>query len=214
MYNFLKNSSGEYVEGYLGSKENFNGIVLLLREPNNKDKTVQDTKQTTEEFWFKKVLWDFDSYHKELTLKNEPDDKIAKSKRAATKYINRFNEMLKAAKFDESSKFNAAFCNIHPEYGKPYKTDVYNDLLKERSKAILDYLSSAHSNITIFTCRDIYAQLKEYVQSSQEVDGFVYKRNTLKKFSAKYNSCNITVYEIYHPSFSGKILIDAENRYV
>ena len=208
MYELLKDSNGEYLEGYLSSKEDFNGIVLLLREPNNKDKTVQDTKQTTDEFWFKKVLWDSDSYHKELKLKNEPDDKISKSKRAATKYINRFKEMLKAAKFDESYRFNAAFCNIHPQYGKTYKTKEYDEFLKTRPTEILEYLSSAHSNITIFTCRDIYDQLKKEksLQLLQEDDGFIYKRNPLKKFSAKYNSCNIIVYEIYHPSFSGRII--------
>lgn len=103
MYDFLKNSRGEYVEGYLSSEKDFNGVVFLLREPNNKNKDDKTSpKQVTDEFWFKKVLWDFDSYHKELKLKNEPDDKIVKSKRAATKYINRFKEMLKAAKFDES----------------------------------------------------------------------------------------------------------------
>ena len=59
MYEFHKNSKGEYTEGFLGEPENFNGIVFLLREPNTGGKPA-------EEFWVKEVLTNSENYHKTL----------------------------------------------------------------------------------------------------------------------------------------------------
>lgn len=36
MYDFYKYNE-KHIEGYLGEPENFNGIVFLLKEPNNPD---------------------------------------------------------------------------------------------------------------------------------------------------------------------------------
>ena len=209
MFDFLKNSNGEYVEGYLSSVKDFNGVVFLLREPNNKSKDdIDSPKQVTEEFWFKKVLDDFDSYHNELKLKNEPDNKITNRKRAATKYTNRFREMLISIRSDPNSLNNAIFCNVHPDYGETYCTTEYKKVMPQNAVEIFEYLTSKHphSDLNIFTCRDIYNTLKDYLKILNEEDGLEYNKGILNMFHTLCNSHNITVYEIYHPSFSGRII--------
>ncbi|MBQ7122472.1 MAG: hypothetical protein IJO03_09455 [Clostridia bacterium] len=202
MYEFYKNTQGETIEGYLGTAESFNGFVFILREPNS-------NREQPEEFWFKKVLDDSDEYHNQLLLNGESYKNICKSKRASTKYKNRFSEMLKSVGCSENSLNNAVFCNIHPEYGDTYKTAEYSQYLQSRSETIINFLSHNRKALTIFTCIDIYNSLKNYFKPIQEdEEGIKYQKKTLKKFKTICNSCEVVVYEIYHPSFSGKIISD------
>ena len=200
MYDFYKNSKDEYVEGYLSSREEFNGIVFLLRESN-------DPKP--DNFWFRRVVMgdSGDSYK---------DD--ARSKGAGTRYIKRFIEILESTPFNDdnpSVKFsqndlcNAIYCNIHPEYGESTKTTTYKEVMEERSEAIIDMLSQRHKELVIFTCIDIYDNLKKYLSPVKEHDdGLRYSRKTLPWFKAEKNSCKIRIYKMYHPSRSGKILCE------
>ena len=106
MYEFHKNNNGEYTEGFLGEPENFNGIVFLLREPNTGG-------EPAEEFWFKKVLNDSENYHKSLESSNKEKSKTANSKRDATKFRNRFSEMLEFIDHKENDLKNSVFCNVN-----------------------------------------------------------------------------------------------------
>ncbi len=209
MYEFYKNSQGETIEGYLGATDKFNGIVFLLREPNTNEKENSNNEHNinkAEEFWFKKVLYNSEAYHKELETKNEDLKKITNSKRASVKYINRFNEMLESTGFNKDDLFNAIFCNTHPEYGETSATSEYQKTMEVQATSIINHLSSIHNNLYIFTCNDIYDCLKNHLKPVREEKGLRYKRKVLNCFQAETNSCKITIYKIYHPSFSGKII--------
>lgn len=190
MYEFFKNKDGRYVEGYLNSKEDFNGIIFLLREPN--DKAPEQS-----EFWFRNVLDDIVKGH------------------LASRYKNRFIEMLIATKFATDSKSaislikNAMYCNLHPEYGESKKTEEYDEIKVSRGTTFIDTFSKEHqhNHLTIFTVWDIYDIFLKHLGPVDETsdEGLQYKHNRKRCFHTKKNSCDLTVYEIAHPSRSSKI---------
>ena len=52
------NCGFEKYEGYVGNKEDFNGVIFYLREPNTEGNEA-------EEFWFKRIIIDKENYYKE-----------------------------------------------------------------------------------------------------------------------------------------------------
>ena len=60
---------GEY-EGYVGNKEEFNGIIFYLREPNTEGKKVRD-------FWFQQIILNKEKYYNELEKTNCKKIKVA-----------------------------------------------------------------------------------------------------------------------------------------
>lgn len=188
MYEFYKHN-GNVVEGYLGEPEEFNGIVFLLKEPNNPG--------GTDEFWFKNMLESTDKYLKET--KN--------SRRIFTKFKNRFSEMIRYID-DEKELKDSIFCNVNPKCGESKATpDFYNLLKSGKAELMLEFFSTLKDTITVFTCKDIYKHLllSNETKSKNVMSGLKYKNETLGCFEYEINNTKIIVYEIYHPSRSGKI---------
>lgn len=201
MYEFHKNSKGEYTEGFLGEPENFNGIVFLLREPNTGGKPA-------EEFWVKEVLTNSENYHKALESSNTDKKKIANSKRDATKFRNRFSEMLEFIDHKEDDLMNSVFCNVNPKSGGKTLSKEYKEAMKNgKPQEMALYFASLKDEITVFTCFDIYDDLLELdnIKNKEEKTGLKYKSKVSRCFEGEIGKAKIKVYEIVHPSVSSKI---------
>lgn len=205
MYEFHKNNKGEYTEGFLGEPENFNGIVFLLREPNTGG-------EPAEEFWVKEVLTNSENYHKALESSNTDKKKIANSKRDATKFRNRFTEMLEFSDHKKDDIYNSVFCNVNPKIGGKTLSKEYKEAMKNgKPQKMARHFASLKDEITVFTCVDIYKKLFESdntkIDIIEQKKGFIYNRKTLDCFIGKIDNKKITVYAIYHPSSrEGEIL--------
>ena len=188
MYNFYK-YNGKYIEGYLGEPENFNGIVFLLKEPNNPG--------GADEFWFKNMLVSKEKYLSES----------AGSRNIFSKFKNRFSEML--GYLDEKAELeNSIFCNVNPIYGDREATrSFYRELKNGKAELMLEYFSELKDNITVFACKEIYRHLLKsgMLNIKKEYAGLRYKNATLGCFECEIKHTKVTVYEIYHPSRSSKI---------
>lgn len=199
MYEFYKHKD-EFTEGYLGEPEKFNGIIFLLKEPNNLD--------GAKEFWLKKVLNNSTEYHRNLEENGKDKKDITRSKRTFTAFKNRFMEMLEFIGLNKEDLQNSVFCNIHPVCGANTETKTVEKAIKETSEEMLYFLSTLKSDITIFTCKNIYRHLLESdkIPYKTQKTGLSYKNQELGCFKCEINNTRVTVYEIYHPSRSGKIL--------
>ena len=62
----------EQYEGYVGKKEDFNGIIFYLKESNTEGEKVS-------EFWFQKIVLDQEGYYDELAKKGCENIKRSKS---------------------------------------------------------------------------------------------------------------------------------------
>lgn len=203
MYEFHKNKKGEYTEGFLGKPENFNGIVFLLREPNTGG-------EPAEEFWLKEVLTNSENYHKALESSNTKKADITRSKRASTKFINRFTEMLEFSGHKKDDIYNSVFCNIKPENGEKVVGEKYEEELESsKLKEMILYFASLKDEITVFTCFDIYDDLLELdnIKHKEDETGLKYKSkvSSSRCFKGEIGKAKIKVYEIVHPSVSSKI---------
>ncbi|MBQ8228322.1 MAG: hypothetical protein IJZ88_04840 [Clostridia bacterium] len=183
--------NGKVTEGYLGKPEDFNGVIFLLKEPNNKTQA--------EEFWFKKMLKMPEEYEKETKI----------SKSIFTRFKNRFNEMLDFIGKGESLE-DAVFCNVNPVKGDAKETDKVEEALKQnKPEEMLDFFCTLKDGITIFTCKNIYHHLLEsdkiQIKTKKSGSGLRYKNKTLGCFEGEVNNTKVTVYEIFHPSRSSKI---------
>ena len=197
MYDFYKNTAGDYVEGYLSIKEKFNGIVFLLREPNDSNPDI---------FWFRNYIYDRAIYKESDTEKDKRRSKIA-----AKKFRNRFEEMLKFIGRSKEELYDAVYCNVHPEWGENKQSEDYRKMMGQKSVEMFNALAKKHKELTVFTCRDIYANIRNYyiskgVLKQDDNDGLQYKKGTLNRFKVETEGCTIMVYEMFHPSYSGKVI--------
>ncbi len=193
MYEFFKNNTGEEIEGYLSTKDNFNGIVFLLREPNSKKPT---------DFWFKNVL----------------DGTVVGQ--TPSKYKNRFQQMLIAAGLAHENAAldvlkNAVYCNIHPEFGENSATRSFHKKKRDRSKLFLDDFPRKHKELTIFTLWDIFDIFLEHLEPLEAISkkGLEYSNTRKRCFQATKDGCKITVYEIIHPSRSSEVKVEIKTEY-
>lgn len=189
MYEFYK-YKGELIEGYLGEPENFNGIIFLLKEPNNPD--------GAKEFWFKNMLLSEERY-----LNSE-----RKSKAVFSKFKNRFSEMIECTNTKKELK-DAIFCNVNPLKGKATVTQEFFEVLKSgKVEKMLYFFADLKDDITLFTCSDVYSYLfkSDKLPNKTKKSGLSFKNKPLGCFTSEIGNTKITVYEIYHPSRSGKIL--------
>ena len=205
MYEFYKHN-GEFTEGFLGNPEDFNGIVFILKESNLKKKSDSDT---VTEFWFKKVEHDLDGYCRELEQKFRKE--IAQTRKTATKFINRFSEILRIVGLgDRESLKNSVFCNINPHGGGSNAGKEYADALSSATpENMLLYLATLKNEITIFTCTEIYSRLtsSSVFEIESISDGIEYEgRKPLECAQGKVNGTKVCVYAIYHHSASKKLI--------
>lgn len=167
---------------------NFNGVLFLLREPHRSENENDDSVNT----WPKRLLND------EIIIGTKHD------KGAATKYRNRFREMLQYAHLSPNDLVNCAFYNINPLGGGATVSDMYEDMNKG---SIASEIITDVKPRYVFTCIDIYKELKReyFILSAVETAGIRYANKSLKSFKYK----NINFFEIYHPSCrrSSRILL-------
>lgn len=185
-------------------EKSYNGVLFLLREPHvaeeDKDKTVEEITKKSDE-WVGKML------NKTFTEADWKDKKDAKvSKASATKYRNRFIEILSAIGINEKELPHIAYDNIYKQGGGSTQSKGYKEALKKYEKANFDDLLENLSYKTnyVFTCRDIYSKLKSVLEITEETDGLRYNNSEhpFKAFTYTDSKANkLTVFEIFHPCF-------------
>lgn len=189
MYGFNKHN-GVVTEGYLGNAEDFNGIVFLLKEPNN--------SEDADVFWFRNLLKEPECYKN--STKTE--------KMVFTRFKNRFTEMIDFVCNDKELQ-DAVFCNINPVLGGDTETPKVNEFIKDgKVEEMLKFFCTLKADITVFTCKNIYRHLLETDNIPDKIQkpGLTYKNGNLGCFQCEINNTKITVYEIIHPSRSSAII--------
>lgn len=170
--------------------DNFNGVLFLLREPNSNGKKVTRNDNN----WISKVL------------------NFEKTKNA-DKYRKTFISLLNSIGYSDNNLPNCAFDNINPTGGKSSTGDEYRHFSvhdkANRALSIINEISPKY----VFTCLDIYNDIKQYLIDSQtnyieSNDGIVYKRGKRNKIEFSYNNNKIQLFNIYHPCLGWNILND------
>ena len=198
---------GEY-EGYVGNKEDFNGVIFYLREPNTGGKEAK-------EFWFQRIITDRDNYYKnlekELTEAGCKNVKtiIRSSKGIATKFENRFKEMLEQLGLNDKKLTDVAFCNVNSDSGDTTLTGEFKNKLATSAVCKLETIikNMDKNELIVFTCKDIFNKLRGAWPVEAKEDGLRYndEEKALRSFSHVIGNKKITVYEIYHPSYFKKV---------
>lgn len=197
---------GEY-EGYVGNKEDFNGVIFYLREPN----TGGDEAK---EFWFQRIITDKDNYYKNLEKElteagcKNVNEIIKSSKGTATKFENRFKEMLEQLGLNDKKLTDVVFCNVNSDSGNKTLTDNYKNKLATSAVCKLETIiqNMDKNELIVFTCKDIFNKLCEAWKNEDgcdvPYDGLRYdnEEKPLRSFRHVIGNKKITVYEIHHPS--------------
>ena len=172
---FAKNGKCQYIEGYISTETEFNGVLFLLKEPNTDDQRG---------FWFKECF-----YH--------DYDQIC-AKRTFTRYKTVFNKLLTYSESGLKLK-NCAYANIKSYNGKNRESSEYRKLSYAEKLNRLDSLIDACHPKFIFICQDLFDTLIMINKISPLYNGVTYKGGSIQKRKCYYKS--IPVYEIYHPSY-------------
>lgn len=222
MCDFYKNKEKDYLEGFLGDEEDFNGVVFMLREPDHKQVKAGDEDKRF--FWFKRVVYD-EKYYEDDLAKNE----ITTNKRVATAFKNRFFQMLQVVGLDKEVDLkNAVFCNVHPEWGDTVATEEYEKTKKGTAVYKMEVLVEQcirrqnRKSLTIFTCSDIYKILEQKYTNEgslkRKEDGLKYYFKGEKekkqiseprgKMVVNTGEYELTIYEIIHPTRSPHVAVN------
>ena len=191
-----KNYGFDEHEGFVGEVQNFNGLIFYLREANT-------NSERPNEFWFQRIVTDWEAYYEELKERGEATNKIAINKKIATKFKNEFERIIKQLNL-KKKLINCAFCNVNANGGgsevkKPYKEALKN--AHNKMERIINCIPS--QEVTIITCRDIYAKLKaSWKEMNMEIynTGIKYDNGDKEYFFCQIGSKRVFVYEMYHPS--------------
>lgn len=197
---------GKY-EGYVGNKEDFNGVIFYLKEPN----TGGDE---TKEFWFQRIITDKDNYYKNLEKElteagcKNVNTIIRSSKGIATRFENRFKEMLEQLGLNDKKLTDVVFCNVNSDFGATTLTGEFKNKLATLSVCKLETIikNMEKNELIVFTCKDIFDKLCEAWKNKDgcdvPYDGLRYNKEEkpLRSFRHVIGNKKITVYEIYHPS--------------
>lgn len=193
---------GKY-EGYVGNKEDFNGVIFYLKEPN----TGGDEAK---EFWFQRIITDKDNYYKNLEKElteagcKNVNTIIRSSKGIATRFENRFKEMLEQLGLNDKKLTDVAFCNVNSDSGDTTLTGEFKNKLATSAVCKLETIikNMDKNELIVFTCKDIFNKLRGAWPVEAKEDGLRYndEEKALRSFSHVIGNKKITVYEIYHPS--------------
>lgn len=197
---------GKY-EGYVGNKEDFNGVIFYLKEPN----TGGDEAK---EFWFQRIITDKDNYYKNLEKElteagcKNVNTIIRSSKGTATRFENRFKEMLEQLGLNDKKLTDVVFCNVNSDSGDKTLTGEFKNKLATSSVCKLETIikNMEKNELIVFTCKDIFDKLCEAWKNKDGCDvsndGLRYnnEEKPLRSFRHVIGNKKITVYEIYHPS--------------
>ncbi|MFQ6880342.1 MAG: hypothetical protein ACLRS1_11210 [Oscillospiraceae bacterium] len=198
---------GKY-EGYVGNKEDFNGVIFYLKEPN----TGGDEAK---EFWFQRIITDKDNYYKNLEKElteagcKNVNTIIRSSKGTATRFENRFKEMLKQLGLNDKKLTDVVFCNVNSDSGDKTLTGEFKNKLATSAVCKLETIikNMEKNELIVFTCKDIFNKLRGAWPVEAKEDGLRYndEEKALRSFSHVIGNKKITVYEIYHPSYFKKV---------
>lgn len=192
---------GEY-EGYVGNKEEFNGIIFYLREPNTEGKKVRD-------FWFQQIILNKEKYYNESEKTN--CKKIKVDKMIASKFENRFSEMFKQLGMTDKTLKDVVYCNVHSDFGEKGITYEYTEALNCATQKLETIIGNIEKDeLIIFTCKDIFDELCGPCSWKIEKiydNGLKYnkRKDNMHYFCHIINGKKITVYEILHPSRSPRL---------
>lgn len=197
---------GKY-EGYVGNKEDFNGVIFYLKEPN----TGGDEAK---EFWFQRIITDKDNYYKNLEKElaeagcKNVNKIIRSSKGTATRFENRFKEMLEQLGLNDKKLEDVVFCNVNSDFGDTTLTGKFKSDLEKSPCKLKNIIQNMDKNeLIVFTCKDIFDKLCGAWLIEAKEDGLRYndEEKALRSFSHVIGNKKITVYEIYHPSYFKKV---------
>lgn len=198
---------GKY-EGYVGNKEDFNGVIFYLKEPN----TGGDEAK---EFWFQRIITGKDNYYKNLEKElteagcKNVNTIIRSSKGTATRFENRFKEMLKQLGLNDKKLTDVVFCNVNSDSGDKTLTGEFKNKLATSAVCKLETIikNMEKNELIVFTCKDIFNKLRGAWPVEAKEDGLRYndEEKALRSFSHVIGNKKITVYEIYHPSYFKKV---------
>ena len=196
---------GKY-EGYVGNKEDFNGVIFYLKEPN----TGGDE---TKEFWFQRIITDKDNYYKNLEKElaeagcKNVNKIIRSSKGTATRFENRFKEMLEQLGLNDKKLEDVVFCNVNSDFGDTTLTGKFKSDLEKSPCKLKNIIQNMDKNeLIVFTCKDIFNKLRKAWKNEEGYhdlkDGLRYnnEEKPLRSFRHVIGNKKITVYEMYHPS--------------
>lgn len=169
-------------EGFVPSKDDFNGLVFLLREPNSEEQ---------QEFYFKDCL-------RNNNLKNR------------NKFENYKTYVSEEMQLNQCAYFNLRYDGGESERSKIYYRILDSEeYFKKRFENIIKYCkTSSYNNILyLFTCDDIFQKMSEYgiIPKDPENDFGVRHKRKGKIYQKEcctfcYEGTTIKVFEIYHPS--------------
>ena len=135
---FAKIAEEKYIEGYLSNPANFNGVLFVLKEPNNGG--VQSR------FWFKEC---FENYYNESS----------NAKRQFTKYKKTFEKLLTYVGKDLKVE-NCAYANVLSFNGGSRESINYQSLSCEEKTERLDSLIETCNPRCVFVCTDMFDCIK------------------------------------------------------
>ena len=193
----------EKYEGYVGESEKFNGVIFCLREANSKKSIC--------EFWFKEIVLQPQTYYEQL--EKEDEKSIRRNKQIATKFKNRFSEILKRLG-KENDLSNVIFCNVNAAGGKSKVGAEYKQALLQAPEKLKNIILSVKGNdVVLCTCMDIYEKLKFDWEGEERASGGITYTNgkSLPWFQCEIGTKKVTVYGILHPSRSPKVKIKSNN---
>lgn len=140
------------------------------------------------------------------------------SKGTATKFKNKFKKMLEFLNKDQMREKrvlkNTVFCNAYSKKGCVSLSDAGLQEIQKANVKLEKIIKSVKYNdeIIIFTCGQIYDVLLEKWKDNQidnQSNGLVYKdkedkyiqKRSFKASVVDPNRADVTVYEIFHPSY-------------
>lgn len=186
---------------YVPPVTQYNGVLILLREPNDPQKKKKPEYLRDNALWFRDVIAG-------KCLSDEWKDSAYRN-RAISRYGNRFREMLKAIDSTETLRLESVvFGNINIEGGGDFVGVNYGKTDKaKRLEDILRALSTCgYTTRHAFVCLDLFQLIiKEKDTDLLKNEGFIYSNG---KRMSKAVRGEIVYYEMLHPSRSPRIMYD------
>ncbi len=171
----------------------YNGILIILREPNDPYNKYDDEFLEGNSLWFQDVIAGKTSTEKYLhdSLRN----------RSIGRYGNRFREMLEIVSYEKPLKLDdVVYANISFIGGKEKIGPEYAHVDKlSRLQEITDYLS-ANGYVTkiAFVCKDLFREIIQKPGKEVIVGNGIKYTNGKRMRTAVWNG--IHFYEIIHPA--------------
>ncbi len=157
----------------------FNGVLIVLREPHTEDAETDKAAFVGNQTWFKSITSDAKLDHK------------------ASAYRNRFKEMLSIC--GEQKLSSCAFTNIKSTGGSETASKEYWKM--DKAPIINDILETVKPKF-VFVLWEIFDEISK---STTIQDGITYSGDKTKR---KTERDGIVFFEIYHPSYRRKIVVD------